>query len=169
MTRNLVLNDLLIQWWDIKSINHGLLTVTAFAIFCCIHVRQSQNEHQLKCFQRKAEVNHEIQQLKSKMRDSQVNLLCCLLVDIKVIFFLSLFFYFFSQFGWIKSDPLAGFKFLSFKILTLSISWHIIISFHSSLVTVFNYYCFSILLIHLLLIFSFEIFPMSSTFLVSDP
>lgn len=33
---------------------------------------QSQDVHQMKCFQRKAEVNHEIQQLKSKMRDSQV-------------------------------------------------------------------------------------------------
>jgi len=27
---------------------------------------------QIKCFERKAEVNHEIQQLKAKMRDSQV-------------------------------------------------------------------------------------------------
>lgn len=27
---------------------------------------------QIKCFERKAEVNHEIQQLKTKMRDSQV-------------------------------------------------------------------------------------------------
>ncbi|OIT01997.1 PREDICTED: DExH-box ATP-dependent RNA helicase DExH10-like [Nicotiana attenuata] len=35
-------------------------------------LHKSQNEHQLKCFQRKAEVNHEIQQLKSKMRDSQL-------------------------------------------------------------------------------------------------
>lgn len=33
---------------------------------------QSQDEHQIRSFQRKAEVNHEIQQLKSKMRDSQV-------------------------------------------------------------------------------------------------
>lgn len=32
----------------------------------------SQDKQQVKCFQRKAEVNHEIQQLKSKMRDSQV-------------------------------------------------------------------------------------------------
>ncbi|KAG9449318.1 hypothetical protein H6P81_009283 [Aristolochia fimbriata] len=31
-----------------------------------------QDEQQLKCFQRKAEVNHEIQQLRSKMRDSQL-------------------------------------------------------------------------------------------------
>ncbi|XP_077215010.1 DExH-box ATP-dependent RNA helicase DExH10-like [Tasmannia lanceolata] len=31
-----------------------------------------QNEQQFKCFQRKAELNHEIQQLKSKMRDSQL-------------------------------------------------------------------------------------------------
>ncbi|XP_059277439.1 DExH-box ATP-dependent RNA helicase DExH10-like isoform X3 [Lycium ferocissimum] len=35
-------------------------------------LQKSQNEHQLKCFQRKAEVNHEIQQLKSKMCDSQL-------------------------------------------------------------------------------------------------
>ena len=33
---------------------------------------QSQDVDQIKSFQRKAEVNHEIQQLKSKMRDSQV-------------------------------------------------------------------------------------------------
>lgn len=33
---------------------------------------QSQDEHQIRSFQRKAEVNHEIQQLKTKMRDSQV-------------------------------------------------------------------------------------------------
>lgn len=38
----------------------------------CINDVQSQDEHQLKSFQRKAEVNHEIQQLRSKMRDSQV-------------------------------------------------------------------------------------------------
>ncbi|XP_058068474.1 DExH-box ATP-dependent RNA helicase DExH10 [Magnolia sinica] len=31
-----------------------------------------ENEQQTKCFERKAEVNHEIQQLKSKMRDSQL-------------------------------------------------------------------------------------------------
>ena len=36
------------------------------------HALQSQDVHQVKCFQRKAEVNHEIQQLKSKMRESQV-------------------------------------------------------------------------------------------------
>ncbi|KAL3533211.1 hypothetical protein ACH5RR_006732 [Cinchona calisaya] len=35
-------------------------------------LNKSQDEHQLKSFQRKAEVNHEIQQLKSKMRDSQL-------------------------------------------------------------------------------------------------
>ncbi|KAK3017880.1 hypothetical protein RJ639_004684 [Escallonia herrerae] len=35
-------------------------------------LHKSQDEHQIKCFQRKAEVNHEIQQLKSKMRDSQL-------------------------------------------------------------------------------------------------
>lgn len=39
------------------------------------NVEQSQDEHQLKSFQKKAEVNHEIQQLKSKMRESQVKLL----------------------------------------------------------------------------------------------
>ncbi|KAL8127573.1 DExH-box ATP-dependent RNA helicase DExH10 [Apium graveolens] len=33
---------------------------------------KSQDENQIKCFQRKAEVNHEIQQLKTKMRDSQL-------------------------------------------------------------------------------------------------
>lgn len=35
-------------------------------------LHKSQDEHQMKCFKRKAEVNHEIQQLKSKMRDSQL-------------------------------------------------------------------------------------------------
>lgn len=35
-------------------------------------MNKSQDEHQLKSFQRKAEVNHEIQQLKTKMRDSQL-------------------------------------------------------------------------------------------------
>ncbi|KAA8535861.1 hypothetical protein F0562_030819 [Nyssa sinensis] len=35
-------------------------------------LHKSQDEHQIKCFQRKAEVNHEIQQLKLKMRDSQL-------------------------------------------------------------------------------------------------
>ncbi|KAK4343922.1 hypothetical protein RND71_037016 [Anisodus tanguticus] len=35
-------------------------------------LHKSQNERQLKCFQRKAEVNYEIQQLKSKMCDSQL-------------------------------------------------------------------------------------------------
>jgi len=35
-------------------------------------VQSGQTEQQFKWFQRKAEVNHEIQQLKSKMRDSQV-------------------------------------------------------------------------------------------------
>ncbi|OVA19288.1 Helicase [Macleaya cordata] len=34
--------------------------------------KSSQDKQQIKCFQRKAEVNHEIQQLKSKMRDSQL-------------------------------------------------------------------------------------------------
>ncbi|CAK9170681.1 unnamed protein product [Ilex paraguariensis] len=35
-------------------------------------LHKSQDECQIRCFQRKAEVNHEIQQLKSKMRDSQL-------------------------------------------------------------------------------------------------
>ncbi|XP_043712800.1 DExH-box ATP-dependent RNA helicase DExH10 isoform X2 [Telopea speciosissima] len=35
-------------------------------------MHKSQDEQQVKCFQRKAEVNHEIQTLKSKMRDSQL-------------------------------------------------------------------------------------------------
>ncbi|KAM7469172.1 hypothetical protein LguiA_007355 [Lonicera macranthoides] len=35
-------------------------------------LHKCQDEHQIKCFQRKAEVNHEIQQLKSKMRESQL-------------------------------------------------------------------------------------------------
>lgn len=35
-------------------------------------LNKSQDEKQLKCFQRKAEVNYEIQNLKSKMRDSQL-------------------------------------------------------------------------------------------------
>ncbi|KAL5706662.1 RNA helicase [Ranunculus cassubicifolius] len=34
--------------------------------------KSSQDTEEMKCFQRKAEVNHEIQQLKSKMRDSQL-------------------------------------------------------------------------------------------------
>lgn len=34
--------------------------------------KSSQDTEEIKCFQRKAEVNHEIQQLKSKMRDSQI-------------------------------------------------------------------------------------------------
>lgn len=33
---------------------------------------QFQDAHQIRSFQRKAEVNHEIQELKSKMRESQV-------------------------------------------------------------------------------------------------
>ncbi|XP_059634511.1 DExH-box ATP-dependent RNA helicase DExH10 [Cornus florida] len=35
-------------------------------------LHKSQDDHQIRCFQRKAEVNHEIQQLKSKLRDSQL-------------------------------------------------------------------------------------------------
>ncbi|KAL6985027.1 Helix-loop-helix protein 2 [Sarracenia purpurea var. burkii] len=35
-------------------------------------LHKSQDEHQIKCFQRKAEVNHEIQKLKTTMRDSQL-------------------------------------------------------------------------------------------------
>ncbi|KAL7246414.1 hypothetical protein ACSBR2_001504 [Camellia fascicularis] len=35
-------------------------------------LHKSQDERQIRCFQRKAEVNHEIQQLKAKMRDSQL-------------------------------------------------------------------------------------------------
>ncbi|KAL7096257.1 hypothetical protein ACP275_10G070200 [Erythranthe tilingii] len=35
-------------------------------------LHKSQDDNQIKSFQRKAEVNHEIQQLKSKMRDSQL-------------------------------------------------------------------------------------------------
>ncbi|KAL7601550.1 hypothetical protein Lser_V15G23533 [Lactuca serriola] len=35
-------------------------------------LNKSQDENQIQCFQRKAEVNHEIQQLKTKMRDSQL-------------------------------------------------------------------------------------------------
>ncbi|GAB2276148.1 Helix-loop-helix protein 2 [Dionaea muscipula] len=35
-------------------------------------MHKSQDVQQIKCFQRKAEVNHEIQQLKSKMRESQL-------------------------------------------------------------------------------------------------
>ncbi|CAA0818719.1 Protein HUA ENHANCER 2 [Striga hermonthica] len=35
-------------------------------------LHKSQDQHQVSSFQRKAEVNHEIQQLKSKMRDSQL-------------------------------------------------------------------------------------------------
>ncbi|KAJ0030002.1 hypothetical protein Pint_13899 [Pistacia integerrima] len=35
-------------------------------------LNKSQDVNQIRCFQRKAEVNHEIQQLKSKMRDSQI-------------------------------------------------------------------------------------------------
>ncbi|GAB4854072.1 Helix-loop-helix protein 2 [Ancistrocladus abbreviatus] len=35
-------------------------------------LHKSQDVHQIKCFQKKAEMNHEIQQLKSKMRESQL-------------------------------------------------------------------------------------------------
>ncbi|KAK1414113.1 hypothetical protein QVD17_29854 [Tagetes erecta] len=35
-------------------------------------LNKSQDENQIKCFKRKAEVSHEIQQLKTKMRDSQL-------------------------------------------------------------------------------------------------
>nr|XP_043623960.1 DExH-box ATP-dependent RNA helicase DExH10 [Erigeron canadensis] len=35
-------------------------------------LHKSQDENQIQCFKRKAEVNHEIQQLKTKMRDSQL-------------------------------------------------------------------------------------------------
>ncbi|KAI7752723.1 hypothetical protein M8C21_019630, partial [Ambrosia artemisiifolia] len=35
-------------------------------------LNKSQDENQIKCFKRKAEVNHEIQQLKTKIRDSQL-------------------------------------------------------------------------------------------------
>ncbi|CAM8923296.1 unnamed protein product [Rhodiola kirilowii] len=35
-------------------------------------VHKAEDEHQVKCYQRKADVNHEIQQLKSKFRDSQL-------------------------------------------------------------------------------------------------
>ncbi|KAI3803198.1 hypothetical protein L1987_31347 [Smallanthus sonchifolius] len=35
-------------------------------------LNKSQDENQIECFKRKAEVNHEIQQLKIKMRDSQL-------------------------------------------------------------------------------------------------
>ncbi|KAL3322548.1 hypothetical protein AABB24_039914 [Solanum stoloniferum] len=40
--------------------------------FFSYQLHKSQNEHQLRSFQRKAEVNLEIQQLKSKMRDSRL-------------------------------------------------------------------------------------------------
>lgn len=41
---------------------------------------------QIKCFERKAEANHEIQQLKTKMRDSQVLTLrkCLSLLDLLI-------------------------------------------------------------------------------------
>lgn len=35
-------------------------------------LHKSQDENQIRCFERKAEVNHEIQKLKSKMRESQL-------------------------------------------------------------------------------------------------
>ncbi|KAK9078937.1 hypothetical protein SSX86_002996 [Deinandra increscens subsp. villosa] len=35
-------------------------------------LNKSEDENQIECFKRKAEVNHEIQQLKTKMRDSQL-------------------------------------------------------------------------------------------------
>ncbi|KAF7115617.1 hypothetical protein RHSIM_RhsimUnG0051300 [Rhododendron simsii] len=43
-----------------------------FFITCWTTTCYAQDEHQIKCFQRKAEVNHEIQKLKAKMRDSQL-------------------------------------------------------------------------------------------------
>ncbi|KAB2599973.1 superkiller viralicidic activity 2-like 2 [Pyrus ussuriensis x Pyrus communis] len=39
-------------------------------------LHKSQDANQIKCFQRKAEVDHEIQQLKSKMRESQLQKFC---------------------------------------------------------------------------------------------
>ncbi|KAG6411596.1 hypothetical protein SASPL_129679 [Salvia splendens] len=45
-----------------------ICTFTCLILFCF----QSQDVHQISSFQRKAEVNHEIQQLKTKMRDSQL-------------------------------------------------------------------------------------------------
>jgi hypothetical protein len=46
----------------------GIFSNQTYSILCM----QSQDINQMKSFHRKAEVNHEIQQLKSKMRDSQV-------------------------------------------------------------------------------------------------
>ena len=39
-------------------------------------LHKSQDEHQIRSCQRKAEANHGIQQLKSKMRDSQLQKFC---------------------------------------------------------------------------------------------
>ncbi|KZV49019.1 superkiller viralicidic activity 2-like 2 [Dorcoceras hygrometricum] len=48
---------------NIEELEHKLLSHP---------LHKSQNENQIRSFQRKAEVNHEIQQLKLKMRDSQL-------------------------------------------------------------------------------------------------
>lgn len=59
-----------------RSFEGSMLLTFFFAIRSLLNhftvQMQSQDVHQMKCFQRKAVVNHEIQQLKSKMRDSQV-------------------------------------------------------------------------------------------------
>ncbi|KAL0338793.1 UNVERIFIED_CONTAM: DExH-box ATP-dependent RNA helicase DExH10 [Sesamum angustifolium] len=61
-------------------------------------LHKSQDEHQIRSFQRKAEVNHEIQQLKSKMRDSQLLLLFVLkeyvvCMGLHAYFFIIVFFW----------------------------------------------------------------------------
>ncbi|KAL2944212.1 DExH-box ATP-dependent RNA helicase DExH10 [Bienertia sinuspersici] len=53
-----------------KLLSHPVHKVCLF--YFLLNASQSQDVHHVKCFKRKADVNHEIQQLKSKMRESQV-------------------------------------------------------------------------------------------------
>lgn len=63
---NLNYDTTTVNWHSCKHANQHFYPPNSA---CCF---QSQDVHQISSFQRKAEVNHEIQQLKSKMRDSQV-------------------------------------------------------------------------------------------------
>lgn len=68
-------------FWFSHLSNATITLLPSILIVCCLHyvAVQSQDVHQISSFQKKAEVNHEIQQLKSKMRDSQVLLSWCLI------------------------------------------------------------------------------------------
>lgn len=66
------INQILKAVYYRKKNYHFFKELTPLPLFLLSGSLQSQDVHQIKCFQRKAEVNHEIQQLKSKMRESQV-------------------------------------------------------------------------------------------------